>query len=170
MSKKQKDEFVDDLIDDFEELGVSSKPKFIANTIIYGEGEESDESSDESYDSSDERFDELDTRDLHSFPYRTFRITKSKAKKTKGEYKFSKPVGYVEEEEFPTTDKDYSTRKSVVVQPFLDNLYKTGFEDGSKESIEDAVSVSVALNRPLSLSSRKNNLLHSHLMVYIALI
>lgn len=163
MSKEQKDESVDDLIDDFDGLGVSSKPKFIANTIIYGEGEESDESSDESYDSSDKRFDELDTQDPHSFPYRTFRITKSKAKKTKGEYKFSKPVGFVEEGEVAPTDTDYSARKSVVVQPFLDNLYKTGFEDESKEFIEDTVSASIALNRPLSLSSRKNNLLHKEL-------
>jgi hypothetical protein len=52
---------------------------------------------------------------------------------------------------------------STVVQPLFDKLHKQGFEQNSTDSITDTVSVNLLLNKPLSLSSRKNNLLVNEL-------
>ena len=127
-----------------------TKDLALDSIILVEEGEESDESSsDESYDSSDERqFVKLDN--LRSLPYRTF--------------KFGTSVGSVKQEDILSTDGNSSSETtSVVVQPFLDKLSENGFENEWDESIKDTVSVSIALNRPLSLSTRKNNLLHKEL-------
>lgn len=43
MAKKQ-DIIIDKLVDGFEELNVSKKPKFVVNSIVYADGEESEES------------------------------------------------------------------------------------------------------------------------------
>ncbi len=136
--------------------------KFIVNPIMYVDGDESDESSDEEYDSSEElQFAELDTGDKLTLPYHPFRITKSKA----GKIKITTPVGFIKGQELlevaPNIVEELG--KSTVVQPFLDNLYNTGLESEDDGHIEQLVSASICLNRPISLSTRKNNLLTKEL-------
>lgn len=163
MAKKQ-DESIDDLIGDFQTLQTSTKPKFVANSIIYVDGQESDESSDEEYDSSDEAiFDDLDIGDKSTLPYRTYTIKTSKAKKMVGQEIYSTPIGFVEPTEVETYEGAPNNRESTIVKPFLDNLYQNGFEQNSTGLINDTVSASLLLNRPLSLSTRKNNLLTNEL-------
>ncbi len=163
MAKKQ-DIIIDKLVDGFEELNVSKKPKFVVNSIVYADGEESEESSDEEYDSFDRGlFDELNIRDRSTLPYRPYTIKISRAKKKLGEEVYSTPVGFVVGADVEAYDGVPAERYSTTVKPFLKELYKSGFESGSTSLIEDTVSASLLLNRPLSLSTRKNNLLTKEL-------
>ncbi len=163
MTKKH-DKNIDKLTDSFQKLQTSTKPQFVANSIIYVDGQESEASSDEEYDSSDEDiFEDLDIEDKSTLPYRTYTIKTSKAKKTKGEDTYSTPIGFVEPKEVKTYEGAPNDRESTIVKPFLDNLYQNGFEQNSTVLINDTVSASLLLNRPLSLSTRKNNLLTKEL-------
>ena len=161
---KIQDKSIDNLIDDFQKLQTSTKPKFVANSIMYVGGQESEESSDEEYDSSDEAiFDDLDIKDKSTLPYRTYTIKTSKAKDNAGQEVYSTPIGFVKPTEVATYEGDTNGWESIIVQPFLDNLYGNGFESNSTGLINDTVSASLLLNRPLSLSTRKNNLLTKEL-------
>ncbi len=165
MAKKQ-DINMNELLQKFEELEVSPKVKFVVNPIIYADGEESDVSSDEEYDSSEElQFDELDTGDKLILPYHPFRIIESKANAAIGEKRISTPVGFTKGQKLLQVNPNIVEElgKSTVVQPFLDNLYNTGLESEDDRDIEQLVSASICLNRPLSLSTRKNNLLTKEL-------
>lgn len=163
MAKKQ-DKNMDGLLQEFEELKVSSKPKFVVNSIIYADGEESEESSDEEYDSDDkDLFYVLDISNRSTIPYRPYTIKVSKAKKTSGKEVLSKPVGFVDDTDVKIYEGVPNKRESTIIEPFLEELYKSGFESGSNGSIEHTVSASLLLNRPLSLSTRKNNLLTKEL-------
>jgi hypothetical protein len=156
-----------ELTDSINKLKIGHPPKFVVNPIIYVDGEESDESSDLSYDSSDEEiFDALaEPISKNNLPFKAFKVTKSKAKKTQGEEKFSKPVGFLSEKPNDLKVNYIKTEEptSTIAQGFLDNLHKTGIMAGSQEKIEEVVSVSMLLNRPLSISTRKNHLLTKEL-------
>lgn len=102
MAKKH-DKNIDELTDSFQKFQTSTKPKFVANSIMYVDGQESEESSDEEYDSSDEAiFDDLDINDKSTLPYKTYTIKTSKAKKTRGEETYSTPIGFIEPKEVKT--------------------------------------------------------------------
>lgn len=147
-----------------EENEIANTPSFVLNPIIYVDGEESDESSVEEYDDSDKIvFDELGD-EISDYPYRTFTIKKSKAKKIEGELVKSKPIGYVEQGSIEDILQEEGD--SATVKPFLDKLYEGGLEDQEESKIEDISAVSMALNRPLSLSTRKNNILKKELKSY----
>lgn len=159
MAKKQ-DKSIDDLNNHFQKLQTVTKPKFIVNSIVYVDGYESEDSSDEEYDTSDEAiFEDLDIEDKSTLPFRTYTTRVSQSKKKAGQEIDSTPVGFVKPTEVKTYEGTFNTQKSIIVQPFLENLYKNGFEPNSTSLIEDTISASLLLNRPLSLSTRKNNLL-----------
>ena len=167
MAKKH-DKNIDELTDSFQKLQTSTKPKFVANSIMYVDGQESEESSDEEYNTSDEAiFDNLDIKNKSTLPYKTYTIKTSKAKKKVGKEVGkevdSTPIGFVKLADVKTYEGDTNDRESTIVKPFLDNLYKNGFESNSTGLINDTVSASLLLNRPLSLSTRKNNLLTKEL-------
>ena len=158
---------------------IKSQPKFIVNPIIYVDGQESGESSDEEYNPSDEkRFDQLDCSNKETLLYRTYTKTKKWTKKikkkqkvSKEEYSFSKPVGFVkvgsEKNKVLVKLESFNSKEDKksegAVQKFLKLLSDTGVEKDSEDKIEDTVSASMLLNRPLSLSSRKNNILTKEL-------
>lgn len=121
--------------------------KFVINPIAYASGIESPTSSD---DSDVEHF----TFDSDEpFPYST---TSHKNPK--------KPNGFVPKKPKILAPKnDDSGVKSQILQPLLDKLQATGLEPPSRQAIEDIASMSMCLNRPLSLSTRKNNLLKKEL-------
>ena len=52
---KIQDKSIDNLIDDFQKLQTLIKPKFVANSIMYVDGQESEESSDEESSSNDKK-------------------------------------------------------------------------------------------------------------------
>lgn len=161
---------IEEIIDKVNEVSLNkistsitnNTPKFVINPIIYVDGIESDDSSDEDYNSLDEKlFTSLDTQNKNELPFRTFKITESRAKKTVGEDKFSKPVGFLGEKKENIEVVNFNTQisKNSIAQTFLDKLKEEGIEEESDIKIEDISSVSILLNRPLSISTRKNNLL-----------
>ena len=128
---------------------VCQSAKFVVNPIIKVDGNESDESSSEEYDSSDEKdFDDIGEK-VRSFPYRTFTINKTGEELLKLGSLNNKVVS------------NLSTNALAVAHEFLHRLHSSGLENkyGISEKIEDVVSVSMLLNRPWSISTRKNNLL-----------
>lgn len=161
------------------------RPGFIINPIMYVSGNESDDSSDEGYDKGwgIEKFDpnNFDENDKYKFPYRTFKIEKAKAKK--GKDKIIKFNGFVNKDsnkanlskELKTegllkqlkskdlllscAEKNTIQAEETSVGDFLKKLYDEGLEGKDKENIKDTLAASICLNRPLSLSTRKNNLL-----------
>ena len=125
--------------------------KFVVNPIIKVDWTESDNSSSESYNSSDESSFNAFKENAQSIPYRTFKIRVRKKKKCR---KYI--VGKVNDKKIVLSDKALA-----VAQSFLNKLHSFGLENNedSLEKIEDVVSVSMLLNRPLSISTRKNHLL-----------
>jgi hypothetical protein len=140
--------------------------KFVVNAIIYVNGKESDESSDDEslppehkYNpaTDEERFDKLVFNDNNqrNLPFRSFIVNKNRAQNGGNCEKFSNPVGFLERREVA----NLSNNALTITEKFVDKLYESGLEENNNENIQDVVSVSILLNRPLSLSSRKNGLL-----------
>lgn len=127
---------------------------------MYVDGQESEESSHEEYNTSDEAiFDDLDIEDKSTLQYMAYTIQTSKAKDNAGQEVYSIPIGFVKPTEVVTYEGAPNDRESTIVQPFLDNLYENGFESNPTGLINETVSASLLLNRSLSLSTWKNNLL-----------
>ncbi|MDF2966084.1 MAG: hypothetical protein K0Q51_1472 [Rickettsiaceae bacterium] len=149
--KSDKEEYnMDNVIEGVKKI-THSNIKFVASTIIYADGQESDESSDEEYNDSDQQLFDFELEDPKKFPYKPYTVKINKEPIT---------VGYVKEPlNLILPNETILPHQSTVVQPLLDNLTKTGLERTTNEHIEDLVSISIALNRPLSLSTRKNNVL-----------
>ncbi len=141
--------------------------KFVVNTIAFVphpkvlDGESSDDETDGKFSESDFDFDPTDKTSL---PFRTFRIKKKDAESKEDEEeetKYPTKLGKVSdvEEEFL---KDSGEKASVVVQPFLSQLKAEAFVDDDIERLAD-IKVSIGLNRPKSLSTRKNKILTNEL-------
>lgn len=128
-------------------------PKFVVNPIIYVDGDESSTSSDEEYSSSDEKiFNNLSK--VGDYPFRTFKISD----KTGDIIKHSN-LGFLENSVGKVVE-NLSNNAIEVSKEFTDKLQSSGFEtDDPLPNRSHFYSVSILLNRPLSISTRKNNLL-----------
>lgn len=108
---------------------------FVINTIaLVPERKSDDDSSDEDEDGT------FTEEDFKSCPFTTERP--KHARKT------------TDIEELPVPARTRS--ESIIVAPFLQKLAKNGFEKKDTDKLETSVSVSIGLNRMLSLSERKN--------------
>ena len=140
----------------------SQKPGFIINTIMYVSGEESETSSDEEYNERWGKYlEKFDENDKYKFPYSTFRIETTKTKKGKDKDKIIKFNGFVSEKVklLSNSEKNTIQVKKTSVGDFLEILHTSGLKGIDRENIKDTLAASICLNRPLSLSTRKNNLL-----------
>lgn len=148
---------VDVLTDKMGEMKVTSSPKFIVNTIMYVDGTESESSSDKEYTDSDKKmFAKLgDLTHKNNLPYRSSKVTKNG----------TKSIGFVKNQQvsIDVEDLEKDPPLSKYTQPFLDKLYSEGVEKNAQVKVSEIVSASILLNRPFSVSTRKNNLLKKEL-------
>ena len=145
------------------------------------DGKNSEDSTDEEYDFCDEAdFKKLDIENNSTLPYDTVKLGED-----------IQGLGFVEPTEVQTyeeaLEKDRKAKStnlsqafldlnienrptlpyhqaSKIVKPLLDKLVKSGFEKNPPRIISDTASVSLLLNRPLSLSTRENDLLRNELL------
>lgn len=130
------------------------QPKFVVSTIMCVKGDESEDSSLKEHSESDkEAFNDLDTSnpDINSFPYRPCRIDIKHSKKKRKRTKKEKTVGKFKQMQVERYKGSRDDVDSTTIQPFLDNLHRTGFDHNhaTTAAIEDTVYVSMLLNRPL---------------------
>ncbi len=129
-------------------------PKFVVNTIAYvpSKIDYSSDSSDEELDRSFiEKIRNFNPNDKTTYPYSTFKYLKESK-----QYKCVYQCGYVKNKDQGNINADQSQElKSTIVRPFLQKLHDTGLDAG-EESLRANISVSLGLNGPRSLSSRKN--------------
>lgn len=149
-----------------ESKNLAELPKFVINTIAYvpDRADTMDgDSSDEEYEGDKDflGYTRETSKFTSGFPFRTYKI---ETKKVKGrdETKYSQEVGSLIKEEIKLQKKE-SYPVSNVVKPFLDKLLEGGFEEHESDKLDYLVSVSIGLNRPKSLSSRKNKPLEDEL-------
>ena len=147
------------------DLSQTKVVKFLVSVPMYvsdsdTEGESSDEP--DIYTFTEDQFN-FDIEDKFSLPYRTFKIVEKKNKSKKMEKKTEKRVGNL-----TLADSDLQLRpiksKATVskTKVFLGLLEKTGFERQDKDKFGN-IRVSIGLNRPKSLSTRKNDNLYKQL-------
>lgn len=148
----------------------SQTVKFIVNVPIYVltdiDGDSPDESDDNTFIEDQFNF---DVKDQISFPYRTFdikeKINKSK-KKEKSVLKkvIEHRVGSLTQEDLDLPLDQAKLKVATVSksQTFLDLVKDTGFEAQDKDNLSN-IKVSIGLNRPKSLSTRKNDSLKKQL-------
>jgi hypothetical protein len=123
------------------------KIKFIANTIAYVPEYKSDE------DSSDEELSDIfkkedfdfDSDEVSTFPFHTIPPKYTKKTKTK-----------IDEIQFVSRKPQNPEDRSYILQPLLTKLEQQGFAEDDKDLLDNSISISIGLNRMLSLSTRKN--------------
>lgn len=153
---------------------LSELPRFVINTIAYvpdREGTMSGDSSDEDYE-NDRDFLQWEKRNKKhglesNFLFKTY---KNETKKVQGYETLvrSQELGRFKGEEIDLKknkkpQKDNTPTVSDIVAPFLNKLSYRGFEEYDRDKLEYLVSVSIGLNRPKSLSTRKNKVLEDEL-------
>lgn len=74
-----------------------------------------------------------------------------------------KPIPEIEEINEELSDSNQSDSNSSLITPFFKKLSQNGFEKDDKDKLATSVSVSIALNRMKSLSTRKNKSLYLEL-------
>ena len=136
--------------------------RFVGTMPVYVGGDIGDlsDSEDEEYDTEDEeRFDELSASSFTAGqPTPHFSTRKWGTKK--GKQVVREHVGYLKQDYAQDVEVEYDdTAISVVVQPLLNKMAETALVNTAAEAVEDVVSVSMGLNRMLSVSDRKNELL-----------
>ncbi|CAF0994568.1 unnamed protein product [Brachionus calyciflorus] len=133
---------IDELSKTNRTLNANQNCFFVTNTIMYAnvDDESESDSSDESLDSDLENFD-FDFENVEQHPFR--------AEKSGSDVIDPSKLYY-----FSQTQNE-----SKMILPFLNKLESTGLENNSNEKISDLISSVIFLNRPLSLSSRKNKIL-----------
>ena len=147
-------------------LSQTKEVKFLVNVPMYisdsdTEGDSSDESDDCTFTEDQFSFN-IDKK--HSFPYRTFNVKEKKGNKSKEEgKKIERRVGNLDLNDNLNSvasgfQLDQIKPRATVskTQVFLGLLKDTGFETQDKDKLGN-IGVSIGLNRPRSLSARKNN-------------
>ncbi|ACE05786.1 hypothetical protein Aasi_0363 [Candidatus Amoebophilus asiaticus 5a2] len=145
--------------DDLLELINTPRPNYLINTIAYvpcnDRDLEGDSSGEEITDEFEEHMFEFDPEDAETLPFKI---------KSSGNQKTPQPiVGTVSTEDIkPRTVRKGREVKSSVIQPFLEKLSQGAFYKPNSPELQ-RVAVSFALNRPRSLSTRRNNCLSREL-------
>lgn len=147
--------------------------KFILNVPMYVSSANIDElSSPDTTD--DETFEEdlfnFDVNDKSSLPFRTFDINDtvriSQSKKTPGKEIIKHRTGSLESDDSENRDELFvqgnKSEEYSRAHKLLELLEKGGFDEADKDYIGN-IGVSIGLNRPYSLSSRKNSFLEKEL-------
>lgn len=167
---KKDDDTVSVLIERVNNLTIAASSqtkvvKFLVNVPMYipasdMEGDSSDESDDDTF--TEDQFN-FDIEDRFLLPYRTFNIKEKVNKNKKKEKVIESRVGNLTLDNLDL-QLDPTKPKATVskTQVFLDLLEETGFETQDKDNL-DNIRVSIGLNRPKSLSTRKNDNLDKQL-------
>lgn len=180
----------ENLLDDDSEIQDSSNPipeleklkihnqnhvKFVLNVPMYVPVENTDELSSDLTDDgtfSEDLFD-FNSDDTSSLPFRTFDIEEqkkvSKSKKTPGKVTKKQVIksrtGLLKSEDAGDRDEEFDQNQSSAdyskSHEFLKLLTDTGFDAGLQDL--SIIGVAIGLNRPLSLSTRKNDSLKKEL-------
>jgi len=139
--------------------------KFVVNTPMYVPADMSGDSSDEEDNGNfTEKFD-FDPKNLESFPYRTFAVKKVKPKKGAPDTGIEKvkiihQVGSANTKDIKPIkieELEGVEPKGTRVKDFLEKLEAQAFvKDEVNEGELEDISVGLALNRKLSLSTRSN--------------
>ncbi len=128
------------------------EPAFVINTTAYVPSDTETDTNDSSDEEKDESFSESDFTDP------PFYIQRDKR-------------GVLEDELFIENSSDISEEyTSKVMQPLLDQIEEEGFadsEDNGSETAHKRLSLTVGLNRPRSLSTRKNRVLTDEVCVFL---
>ncbi|KIE04651.1 Uncharacterized protein NF27_GZ00110 [Candidatus Jidaibacter acanthamoeba] len=142
------------------------KPNYLINTIAYvpcNDRELENESSDEDISGEyEEHMFEFDTSNIKSLPFKTFKDIKKDEPKQKGPVLGTLIRGDIK----PRISKQGDNMESYVIQPFLEKLAAKAFYEPDSSKLQ-RVAVSFVLNRPRSLSTRRNHCLFSELEVPI---
>lgn len=145
----------------------TNSPKFVINTIAYVPDKDDTMAGDSSDEECDHRFsyqNQTDGKRYYYLPQQLNHLSFFKTHTTqikKGKSSKSDELGSFKGRELNIQQND--TLPSTVVQPFLDKLEFQGFEKADQHKLDSTVSVSIGLNRPNSLSTRKNNVLKNEL-------
>ncbi|CAF0848599.1 unnamed protein product [Brachionus calyciflorus] len=139
MEKKVEDQ-IDQLSKPKRSSDTNQNCSFIVNTIISAnlDKESESESSDDDLDSESFDFD-FEAKNVEQYPFRA---------DDSGDIIIPLNLNISQNQ-----------NESKIILPFLNKLESTGLEIDSRENISDLISCFIFLNRPLSLSSRKNNIL-----------
>nr|XP_047146734.1 uncharacterized protein LOC124819299 [Hydra vulgaris] len=139
--------------------------KFLVNVPMYihasdMEGDSSNESDDNTFTENQFNF---DINDEFSLPYRTFDIREKVNKNKIKEKIIKKRVGNLSLTDLDLQlDQNKSKATVSKTQDFLNLLEDKAFETKDKDNL-DNIGVSIGLNRPKSLSTRKNDNLYKQL-------
>ena len=155
----------------------SSLPRFLINTIAFVPdkddtmaGDSSDEEYDDTFKYYQNRYDSEQgigfyypfSQNKSFLPYRTCTITQGTQGKGKNKQPVmveSQEVGSFRGEEKQLSPENTNTLPSRVVGPLLNKLVEHGYGERDKDKLAETVSISIGLNRPKSLSTRKNKAL-----------
>jgi len=141
-----------------------SHTKFVLQVPMYVSVPEDDMNGYSSDESEDGRFKgkfDFDTSQPTSFPYRTFDLPTKKSSKGPIEKRVGTlKIGEEDLELDPNKPKALDSKS----QELLDLLADTSFEEQDKDHLSD-LGVVIGLNRPKSLSTRKNNSLDKQLQI-----
>ncbi|NDA89971.1 MAG: hypothetical protein EBY20_03570 [Alphaproteobacteria bacterium] len=167
---KTDDDPVSVLIEQVNNLAITASSqtkvvKFLVNVPMYipasdMEGDSSDESDDDTF--TEDQFN-FDIEDRFSLPYRTFNIREKVNKSKKKEKIIENRVGNLILDDLDLQLDQIKPKATLSkTQVFLDLLEDTGFETQDKDHLGN-IRVSIGLNRPKSLSARKNDNLDKQL-------